>query len=180
MSIERMARAYHYAAQKHSGQTRKGAGAEPYVNHVIDVANRVAAASLADEETVIAALLHDIVEDTDGSRDEIAALFGERVAALVMEVSDDKSLHYTLRKQLQIDKAPSKSDGAKRIKLADKASNLTALSIDPPVTWDHQRRTVYVEWAESVVAGCRGIDSNLETAFDVAARAARTSLRMAT
>ena len=165
-----------YAARKHEHQRRKGAKAEPYVNHVIDVAERVSRSPLASEEVVIAALLHDIVEDTDGTAAEIAALFGERVAALVLEVTDDKSLPKARRKELQEQTAALKSDGAKRIKLADKASNLTALAESPPAHWEPARAEAYVAWAGRVIAGCRGIDPVLEADFDAAAARARMAL----
>lgn len=165
-----------YAAERHVGQTRKGAAAEPYVNHVIDVAARVARSPDADPTLVTAALLHDVVEDTDGTAEEIIARFGPEVAALVGEVTDDKSLPKAERKRRQVEGAPAKSAGAKRLKLADKASNLTALADSPPAEWPAERMAAYVDWAEAVAAGCRGVDPALEAEFDRAAARARQSL----
>lgn len=162
-----------FAADHHAAQRRKGAAAEPYVNHVIEVAARVAASPAADENTVIAALLHDIVEDTDGTEAEIRAAFGDKVAALVMEVTDDKTLPKAERKRRQEASAAGKSAAAKRIKLADKAANLRAMTDSPPAHWDTVRRRDYLAWARRVIAGARGVDAVLEAAFDAeAARAA--------
>jgi (p)ppGpp synthase/HD superfamily hydrolase len=175
----RLTEAYDCAARLHSGQTRKGAAAEPYVNHVIDVAARVARSPVANETLILGALLHDIVEDTTGTADDIAARFGPDVAALVLEVTDDKSLPKQERKRLQEATVAGKSDQARRIKLADKASNLTALAESPPTHWDDARRREYVAWAERVIGGCRGIDPVLEAAFDAAAARAKTALGIA-
>ena len=172
----RLTQAYDYAARQHRDQRRGGGLAEPYVNQVIEVAARVAQSPEADEDTVIAALLHDIVEDIAGTAVEIAALFGPLVAGLVLEVSDDKALPKAERKRLQIVNAPGKSAAAKRIKLADKAANLTALIDSPPLGWDHLRQTDYVDWAERVIAGCRGQDAVLEAAFDATVLRARVHL----
>ena len=172
----RLTQAYDYAAQLHRDQRRDGALAEPYVNHVIEVAARVASSPAADEDTVIAAILHDIVEDTTGTAAEIADRFGARVAALVLEVTDDKTLTKEERKRRRVLSSPGKSAGAKRIKLADKAANLTSLLQSPPLDWDTARRLAYVDWAEEVIAGCRGVDAVLEAGFDLAAREVRQAL----
>ncbi len=165
--------AAHYAAVRHAGQFRKGERAEPYVNHVLDVARRVAAARPDDETLILAALLHDIVEDTEGTEAEIERLFGPAVAALVMEVTDDKALEKDERKRLQVEHASGLSDAAKRLKLADKAANVTAVALTPPAGWPHERKTQYVDWAEAVAAGLRGVDDDLERGFDEAVALAR-------
>lgn len=172
--MQRLTLAYDYAARRHSGQTRDGAAREPYVNHVIEVAARIARSPQATEDLVIGALLHDIVEDTAGTADEIADLFGPAVAALVLEVTDDKTLPKAERKLAQERSVAGKSVQARQIKLADKAANLAALCDSPPLDWDQTRRRAYLDWALRVIAGCRGVDPVLEAAFDVeAARAAR-------
>ena len=176
----RLTEAYDYAARMHTGQLRKGASSEPYVNHVIDVAARVARSPQADEVLILAALLHDIVEDTRGTAAEIAALFGEDVAALVLEVTDDKSLPKAERKRLQEVTVAKKSDHAKRIKLADKASNLTALAESPSANWEPARRVEYIAWAGRVISGCRGLDPVLEAAFDAAVDRAKAAIGGAT
>ena len=112
--MHRVIEACAYAARKHQDQRRKGAAAEPYINHVIDVAARVSRSAAADDDLIIAALLHDVIEDTDGTRSEIAALFGAAVADVVMEVTDDKSLPKPARKLAQEASVAGKSDRAKR------------------------------------------------------------------
>ncbi len=161
------------AAHWHTAQRRKGAAAEPYVNHLLEVADLVAEATGGtDINLVVAALLHDAVEDQPVSRATIAAEFGEEVASLVMEVTDDKSLPKADRKRLQIEHAPHKSPRAAVIKLADKTSNMRALASSPPADWPMQRRQDYVRHAREVVAGLPGENEFLRTRFAAAADAA--------
>jgi len=174
--IPRLLAACDYAARQHAHQRRKGAASEPYVNHVIEVAARVARSPAADADTVIAALLHDVIEDTDGTADDIASRFGAPVAAIVLEVTDDKTLPKAERKARQVETVASKSEAARRIKLADKAANLAAIAQSPPTHWDLARKRAYLDWAGSVIAGCRGVDPVLEAAFDDAAARLRAAL----
>ena len=170
-------RAAETAARWHSEQRRKGAAQEPYINHLLEVARLVGEATGGDDPAlVIAALLHDAVEDCDVAPEEISALFGADVAALVMAVTDDKSLPKQVRKQLQIDKAAGKSARAKLLKLADKTSNLRAMAASPPANWPTARRLEYVAWARAVVTGVRGTHAGLEAQFDAAAEAAEASV----
>ena len=115
---------------------------------------------------VLGGLLHDTIEDTDTTRDELERAFGAEVAALVAEVSDDKSLPKAERKRLQVATAAGKSPRAKMLKLADKTSNLAAIASDPPDGWDAARRLDYVRWARNVVDHCRGVNARLEAGFD--------------
>jgi len=161
--MNRILQAASFAATKHTGQRRKNAAADPYINHPIEVAEHLSSVGgVTDEDMLIAALLHDTVEDTDTTREEIAGLFGENVASLVMECTDDKSLPKEERKRLQIVNAPHKSPGAKQIKIADKTCNLRTLAEDPPADWPLQRRREYFEWAEKVVAGLLGHNEALD------------------
>jgi (p)ppGpp synthase/HD superfamily hydrolase len=172
-----VARAADFAARRHSGQRRKGAAAEPYVEHLAEVAALLAEATRgADAVLVAAGFLHDTLEDTATERDELEAEFGPEVAALVAEVTDDKSLAKAERKRRQIETAASKSRRAKLLKLADKTSNLRALAASPPAGWDRTRLLDYVDWAEEVVARCRGVDAWLERRFDAAAAEARAAI----
>ena len=172
-----LARAVDFAARKHRDQRRKGADAEPYVNHPAEVARLVAEATLGrDPVLVIAALLHDTIEDTATTREELVREFGEEVAALVAEVTDDKSLPKAERKRLQVHHAPSRSERAKLIKLADKTSNLRSMLSSPPADWDPRRKREYLAWAAEVVAGCRGVNERLEAWFDEAHRAGLAAL----
>jgi (p)ppGpp synthase/HD superfamily hydrolase len=143
-----------FASQKHARQKRKGAAGEPYVNHLLEVAQLVSSALIEpDPNLVIAALLHDTVEDTGVTPQELTERFGPDVAALVMEVTDDKSLPKAERKRLQIEDAPHKSVRAQVIKLADKISNLRSILSSPPLDWDQQRKQQYFEWSRKVIAG---------------------------
>ncbi len=160
-------RAAHFAAQKHVDQRRKGESAEPYFNHVADVAAHLAEATGGGDAALIAAgYLHDTVEDQDVTPAELAAQFGHDVADLVAEVTDDKSLPKLERKRLQIEHAAHASLRAKMLKLADKCSNLNAILTSPPPDWPTQRRLAYFDWALAVVAGCRGVNPQLEARFD--------------
>lgn len=165
-TLRRITAAFDYAAQAHAGQTRKGHAQEPYVNHVADVAHRVARSPNASEAAVIAALLHDVVEDTPRTLAEIESAFGAEVAGLVAEVTDDTSLPKDERRRLQVEHAAAASPDAKRVKLADKASNVAALADSPPKLWDGARKRAYLDWARAVVDRMRGADPALEVAFD--------------
>jgi (p)ppGpp synthase/HD superfamily hydrolase len=173
--MARLLRAALFAARAHAGQTRKGAAAEPYVNHVIEVAALLAEHG-APEEAILAGLLHDTVEDTQTTPEEIAAAFGDVVAGLVAEATDDKTLPKEMRKAMQVKHAPHRSPAAKMLKLADKIANLRAIAASPPASWDHARRVEYVGWAGRVAAGLRGANPMLEALFDATYRDAVTKL----
>ncbi len=120
-----------------------------------------------DADVIVAALLHDTVEDTETTPAEILDLFGERVASLVAEVTDDKRLPKATRKQLQVAHAASKSEGARLIKLADKIANLRDLAEHPP-QWDAERMQAYRQFAADVIAGARGVNATLDQVADQA------------
>jgi len=168
-------RAADFAARKHTNQKRKGEEAEPYLNHLIEVAALVAEATDGRPDAVIAALLHDAVEDQDVTNAEIADLFGPTVANLVAEVTDDKSLPPQLRKDKQIGTATKKSNAASVIKLADKTSNLLAIAHSPP-PWPTDRKRAYVEWARAVVSNLPLKPAGLLARFEEAARLATESI----
>jgi (p)ppGpp synthase/HD superfamily hydrolase len=171
-------KAANVAARWHVHQRRKGAVEEPYVNHLLEVALLVAEATDgANPNIVIAALLHDAIEDSEVPREIIAAAFGDRVARLVGELTDDKSLDKQTRKRAQVENASKKSKQAKVIKLADKISNLRAITASPPPDWSVKRKLDYVDWARKVVSGLRGANRMLEEEFDRAAAAAEESFR---
>jgi guanosine-3',5'-bis(diphosphate) 3'-pyrophosphohydrolase len=156
-----------FAAKKHRGQTRKGDDAAPYINHPLEVANLLAnIGKVKDYDVLIAAVLHDTIEDTKTTKEEIAEIFGEKVSKMVLEVTDDKSLPKAERKQLQIEHAPHLSDGAKQIKLGDKISNITDVMNNPPAGWSLERKLEYVNWGIKVINGLRGINEELERHFD--------------
>jgi guanosine-3',5'-bis(diphosphate) 3'-pyrophosphohydrolase len=160
-------KALRYASQKHSDQRRKNAKASPYINHPIQVAQILwDVAGVRDASLLVAAILHDTIEDTDATPDEIKAQFGEEVLALVLEVTDDKSLPKETRKQLQVEHAPHKSYKAKLLKIADKISNVGDIINWPPRDWSLERRQEYLLWTEKVVAGLRGVNEKLEIQYD--------------
>ncbi len=166
-AIQDILRAAHFAAERHTKQRRKGAAGEPYINHLLEVAELVSSAlAEPDANLVMAALLHDTVEDTEVTKEELVHAFGSDVADLVLEVTDDKTLLKAERKRLQIVNAPKKSTRAQVIKLADKISNLRALLASPPSGWDLQRKREYFEWAKRVVDGFTAPNQMLKTEFD--------------
>ena len=133
----------------------------------------------ADSNLIVAALLHDTIEDQGVTREEIAAQFNDDVADLVVEVTDNKKLPKAERKQLQIKHAPKLTPRAKILKLADKISNLRSLATSPPADWPMQRRSDYVIWTTEVVQGLRGTSGLLEQEFDRAAADAERTIPLA-
>jgi len=166
-----------FAADKHRRQRRKDAEASPYINHPIAVATVLASeGDVSDEATLLAAVLHDTVEDTQTTFVELEERFGSEVAGLVRELTDDKSLEKGERKRLQIEHARESSIHAKQVKIADKICNVRDITVSPPADWPLQRRREYLTWSEKVVAGCRGVNSKLDQVFDQALAQARTTL----
>jgi (p)ppGpp synthase/HD superfamily hydrolase len=165
--IQTILSAAHFAAEKHANQKRKGAAGEPYINHLLEVAQLVSSAiSEPDPNLVIAALLHDTIEDAGVTRDELIRRFGSDVADLVIEVTDDKSLPKAERKRLQIQNAPKKSVRAQIIKLADKIANMRSILSSPPTHWDHERKKQYFEWSKQVIAGLSSPHPVLKAEFE--------------
>ncbi|XP_052693475.1 guanosine-3',5'-bis(diphosphate) 3'-pyrophosphohydrolase MESH1-like [Crassostrea angulata] len=156
-------RCSNFAAIKHKDQRRKDEEKTPYINHPIGVANILTEeAGIADIAVIQAALLHDTVEDTDTTFEEIQALFGEEVTGIVKEVTDEKNLPKLVRKQKQIEHAPHASYKAKLVKLADKLYNLRDLNRCTPVGWSQERVTEYFQWAHKVVEGLKGTNQPME------------------
>ena len=173
----RLLAAASFAAKKHRDQRRKGADATPYINHPLAVAETLSdVGGVTDTDILRAALLHDTVEDTGTTLEELEDAFGLAVCKLVKEVSDDKDLPKDERKELQIEHAPKLSREAKSIKLADKICNIDDVLKNPPVKWSLDRRREYLRWAGQVVAGCRGSNPALEAHFDELLREGRKVL----
>ncbi|MCP3475419.1 HD domain-containing protein [Bradyrhizobium sp. CCGUVB1N3] len=165
------------AARRHKSMVRKGRGNEPYVNHLAEVANLLAIATDgADAELVAAGWLHDTLEDTETTTKELSLRFSDRVASLVIECTDDMSLPKAERRRRQVVDAPKKSDDAKLIKIADKISNVEARIRSNPTAEERVDLIEYTDWAEQVVAGCRGGNAYLDEKFDDAVERARASL----
>jgi len=166
-NLKTLAQAISFAAKKHKTQKRKGADGEPYINHPLEVLNLLTnVGNVEDYDILIAAVLHDTIEDTETTKEEITKLFGSDVCKMVLELTDDKSLPKAERKQLQIEHAPHLSAGAKQIKLCDKISNIRDIMENPPHGWSKERQIEYVEWGEKVIAGLCGANENLESCFD--------------
>jgi guanosine-3',5'-bis(diphosphate) 3'-pyrophosphohydrolase len=158
-----------FAADKHRMQRRKDADASPYINHPIALARVLSIeGGIDDELPLLVAILHDTVEDTETTEDELRARFGDAVAAGVMEVTDDKSLPKARRKALQIEHASHLSQAAALVKLADKICNLRDVANTPPPDWSLARRREYFDWAKQVVDGLRGANTRLQAVFDTA------------
>ena len=161
--------ALEFAARKHRDQRRKDREASPYINHPIQLVwVLVHEGQITDPDVLCAALLHDTIEDTQTTREELVEAFGESVASIVDEVTDDKSLEKHVRKQHQVDHAPHLTRQAKLVKLADKIANVRDVAISPPQGWPIERQQEYFDWAKRVVDGLRGTNAALEAAFDEA------------
>ncbi len=166
--ISLFVRAVHFAADKHRDQRRKDAKASPYINHPIALAQVLSEeAGITDVDVLSAAILHDTIEDTHTTPDELRTHFGHRITDIVLEVTDDKSLSKEQRKMLQIEHASHKSPEARLVKLADKICNLRDILSSPPSDWTLERKQEYFEWAAQVIDGLRGSNTQLEAIFDV-------------
>jgi guanosine-3',5'-bis(diphosphate) 3'-pyrophosphohydrolase len=174
-SSARLLRALAFAAHKHRDQRRKDIEASPYINHPISLANVLAnEAGVSDDVVLCAAVLHDTLEDTQTTDAELRLHFGEEIARVVAEVTDDKSLPKAERKRLQVEHAAHISERARLVKLADKICNLRDMALSPPADWSLERTQEYFDWAKCVVDELRGTHAGLEAAFDeVSARRPR-------
>lgn len=163
-----------FAARKHRDQRRKGSHQAPYINHPIEVATLLATIGGIDDIIVLqAAILHDTVEDTDTTADELTREFGADIAALVMEMTDDMSMPSARRKQHQLARAPGLSKQAKAIKIADKIANVGDIAHHPPPEWSVERRRAYFVWTAAVIGACRGTNAALEARYDEVLRDAQ-------
>ena len=172
-------KAMRFSVEKHNDQRRKDSKSSPYINHPIQVAERLySVGGVRDAALLAAAILHDTIEDTDATPDEIQREFGSEVLGLVLEVTDDRSLPKEVRKQLQVETAAKKSPRAKLLKLADKLCNVKDLVESPPADWSMKRRREYLDWTEKVVLGMRGSNRELETLYDEVLRRGKQSLGM--
>ncbi|MGV6872380.1 HD domain-containing protein [Pseudochelatococcus sp. B33] len=173
-----LTRALVYAAEAHANQRRKGAAQEPYINHLIEVLDLVARATGGeDAELLTAALLHDVVEDTPISAEDLAAAFGARVARIVTENSDDMTLPKDERRRQRIAAMAHKSPEARIVKTADVISNLRAIAVSPPAGWAMDRRLGYLEGCRQLIAAGRGANAVIERLFDETAADAERAIR---
>ena len=160
-------RAVQFAAHKHKDQRRKDVRKSPYINHPIALAEVLHTdGGVRDSAVIAAALLHDTIEDTVTTYDELRGLFGAEIADTVVELTDTKFLGKEARKRLQVAKAGKSSAAAKQVKLADKICNLQDILASPPAGWSLKRRQTYFDWAKEVVDKARGANPRLERMFD--------------
>jgi len=164
-SLKLIFKALKFSAQKHKNQRRKGPDEAPYINHPIEVCYQLISCNVADINTLIAAILHDTIEDTNTTPKEIEEAFGKDVLKIVEEVTDDKSLPKEVRKELQIANARKKSSSAKQIKIADKICIVTDIVKSPPKGWSLEIKIEYLDWAEKVVNELKGANDCLEKLF---------------
>lgn len=169
MQLSQIFTALNFAAHKHRDQRRKDVNASPYINHPIALASvLVNEAGIEDVATICGALLHDTVEDTETTPEELDQVFGAELRAIVMDVTDDKTLDKAVRKQRQIEHAAHACTAAKLVKLADKICNLRDIASCPPTDWSFERKQAYFDWAKAVVDQIRGTHPGLEQLFDEA------------
>ncbi len=169
MELSQIITALNFAAHKHRDQRRKDVNASPYINHPIALASvLVNEAGIEDVATICGALLHDTVEDTETTPEELEQVFGAELRAIVMDVTDDKTLDKAVRKQRQIEHAAHACPAAKLVKLADKICNLRDIASCPPADWSLERKQAYFDWAKAVVDRIRGTHPGLERLFDEA------------
>lgn len=165
--ISLLLKAFKFAAFKHRDQRRKDQRASPYINHPIAVAEALwEIGGIRDGATLVAGILHDIIEDTDTSPEELASEFGEEICGIVKELTDDKYLPKHVRKRLQLENAGNLSTRARPVRMADKISNLDDIIHSPPAGWSLERREEYVIWARQVIDRLRGSNRALEDYFD--------------
>jgi guanosine-3',5'-bis(diphosphate) 3'-pyrophosphohydrolase len=151
-----------FAAEKHKNQRRKDPNATPYINHPLGVAFILTQCGVTDIDVLVAAMLHDTVEDTDTTLEEITVAFNPKIASIVAEVTDDKTLPSQERKNLQVINGPGKSKEAKLVKMADKIYNLRDLQRATPIGWTNERVNEYFSWAKKVTDGLKGVNPDLE------------------
>lgn len=162
---ELILKAADYAARQHRDQRRKDAEASPYINHPIAVARILSEAGIDDPVVLAAAILHDTIEDTTTTPDDLRQRFDDRIASIVVQVTDDKSLEKARRKELQVEHAPHLSEAAALVKFADKIANLTDILESPP-PWTPERKAAYFAWARTVVVRLPVQHARLRERFD--------------
>lgn len=178
-NLANLTEAYYFAAKKHTKQKRKGNDAAPYINHPIEVVKLLTnIGSVEDFDILIAAVLHDTVEDTETTVEEVSEKYGANVGVMVSDLTDDQTLSKKEQREAQVEHAPHISDGAKQVKLCDKISNIRDVLENPPDGWSDERRLEYINWGERVVAGLRGANADLENHFDELLKKAKEKIKL--
>lgn len=161
-----LSKAWCFATERHAFQRRKNAARTPYITHPVEVVQLLIDSGVRNETVLCAAMLHDTIEDTGTKYEELAELFGQTVADIVQECSDDKSLSKVARKMLQVEHAETVTEGAKLVKLADKLSNLRGILNDPPADWTDETKFGYFVWSYTVTSRMRGVNEQLDAMLD--------------
>lgn len=177
IEVRRLAKALAFASVAHRNHRRKGASQEPYINHLIEVLDLVASVESEDMDVLVAAVLHDVLEDTQTGYNDLAAAFGERVARMVQENSDDMTLPKPERGRARLAAMRKKSREARLVKFSDIISNLRAIATSPPAGWSNDRRLGYLNSCRNLVDAGRGANAEIERIFDDTARAVEQVIR---
>ncbi len=157
-----------FAGDVHNGQRRKDAQGSPHLKHVVQVAGLLIRAGIRDEMLLNAAVLHDVLRDTDTEPEVLRSRFGEEISNVVEELSEDARLSRLDRRDYMPNRVKEFGDQAKLIKLSEKISNLLDLAEGAPIGWSRQRRRDYFEWADGVTRPLRGLNAELDSMLDEA------------
>lgn len=157
-----IAKARLFAKSRHAGQFRKQPPHPPYFTHVEEVAHLLEEYGVTDPITLASAYLHDTIEDTDTTGDELEKEFGVDVAIIVEDLTHIFKFKTPYEKVMQISHALTLCERGKVIKIADKIVNARSM----PDSWSEEKKYRYVVESLGVVNGCRGINSELGALFD--------------
>lgn len=166
--MEKIEKSRNLAMARHSGQCRPNRGRDLKIDHIEEVA-RLVEESGGNHDEIVAAWLHDIIEDTETIIEEIEELFGDDIAQLVDGLTDPpefSSMLLDFRKFQQAQRLLLKGNGVKRVKLCDQISNVRSVINDPPLGWDNKKCLAYIEGAKSIADVCYGISECLDNIFD--------------
>jgi (p)ppGpp synthase/HD superfamily hydrolase len=160
---EKILKGVEFAMQKHQFQERKNSKKTPYVIHPIGVADHIMrVGKVYDADVIIAALMHDTINEGLATKEELTKNFGKAVASYVEEVTDDQAIPVKERKKKQIIQALHQSKGASLIKLSDKWHNLNTLMKDPPSGWNREKMDLYFQWAQAVAENLPEVNAPLK------------------
>jgi guanosine-3',5'-bis(diphosphate) 3'-pyrophosphohydrolase len=173
--INKFVDAIDFAAEKHKLQRRKGYLKIPYINHPVKVCKILTDCGESDIDLLLAAILHDTIEDTLTTADELLLKFGQKVTNLVIEVTDKMDLEENIRKNLQIVNASKLSPEASLIRIADKIANINDI-IKYPLNWTKSRKLRYIDWASDVFQNCKGQNAQLDKVFEKICNKAREAI----
>lgn len=152
--------AYYVAGEKHAKQKRK-ANKEPYINHLLETVYQLSRAGVNDEDTLVSAVLHDSLEDTDLTSSDIKSHFGEKVYAYVRALTDNKEQSLEERRQQQVEHMRNAPEAVQVIKLADHISNIALI----PGDWSKVKAKEYLAWSLLVAQECFSANKDLKIEY---------------